>query len=69
MSLEHVFKTTVESAGGVFVAMRDGAVYFQAAPGAPTISLYAFACDVTNVKLAIKGFREQLSLDRWQELI
>jgi hypothetical protein len=69
MSLEHVFKTTVESAGGVFVAMRDGAVYFQAAPGAPTISLYCHACDLTNVKLAIKGFREQLSLDRWESLV
>jgi hypothetical protein len=53
----------------VFVAMRDGAVYFQAAPGAPTISLYCHACDLTNVKLAVKAYREDLALDRWQELV
>lgn len=69
VSMEHIFRQRIESAGAVFVKLQDGKVYFRDAPDKPVISLYAFCCDHTNIHLAIKGQREQLSLDRWQELV
>ncbi|MGA2248729.1 MAG: hypothetical protein ABSH48_27555 [Verrucomicrobiota bacterium] len=69
MAIEHKFKTTVEAAGAIFVKLENGLVYLQDASEKPIISLYAFACDRENVRLAIKSQREELSLDRWEQLI
>jgi hypothetical protein len=67
--MEHMFRQRIASAGAHFVALEDGKVYFQDTPDKPVISLYAFACDRENIRLAIKSQREKLSLDRWEELV
>jgi hypothetical protein len=69
MALEHQFKQRIETAGAIFVKFEGGSVYFQDAPDKPIISLYAFCCDRENIHLAIKGQREELSIDQWEKLI
>jgi hypothetical protein len=69
MSLEHVFKTTVEGAGGHFLGLRDGVVHFAAEPGERVLSLFAFACTKENVSLSLKAFREKLAIDLWESLV
>lgn len=69
MSLEHQFRQRVESCGAIFVRLEGGSVYFRDTLDKPIISLYAFACDTENIRLAIKGQREMLAVDLWEVLI
>jgi hypothetical protein len=69
MSLEHQFRQRIECAGATFVKLENGMVYFQDTPDKPIISLYAFACDRENIRLAIKSQREMLAVDLWEQLI
>jgi hypothetical protein len=69
LGLEFQFRQRIESAGAIFVKFEGGSVYFRDAPDKPVISLYAFCCDAENIRLAIKGQREELSIDQWEKLI
>ena len=56
-SLESYFRSVIERAGGVFVAVLDSTVYFQDGDG-PVMRLYASAVTRENIVLAIKNARE-----------
>jgi len=56
-TIEHVRRTVTE-AGAEFVAVRSGCVIFTDPKTGKTCSLYAFACDSANVRLALKSLRE-----------
>jgi hypothetical protein len=51
------YKALIEAAGAVFIAVRDGVVYFRDGDG-PTLSLYCFACTRANILLSLKNSRE-----------
>jgi hypothetical protein len=69
MALEFQFRQRVECAGGHFLGLRAGIVYFAAAPGEKVLSLFAFACTNENVSLTLKAFRENLAHDAWASLV
>jgi hypothetical protein len=69
MSLEDKFRTTVQSAGAIFIGLQDGCVIFQSSAGSPPIRVYAFSCDLQSVRLALKAEREKLAVDVWEALI
>ena len=57
MTIADEFRRTVESAGGHFVELKEGIVFFSSAPGDKVLSLFAFACTKENVSLSLKAFR------------
>jgi hypothetical protein len=69
LSLSHTFKTTVEAAGGIFLRLENGTVFFCARPGDKELSLYAFACTRETVSLSLKAFHEKLAIDQWESLV
>jgi hypothetical protein len=63
------YQKIVESAGGMFLEVRDGFVLFRDGANGPTLRLYASACRrVTDVVLAIKASREEIrsNLNIWE---
>jgi hypothetical protein len=69
MRFEVHFRQRIETAGAVFVELENGRVYFHDAPDKSILSLYAFACDGENIRLAIKSQRERMLVDQWESLV
>jgi hypothetical protein len=68
MNVEQI-RDLVERAGAVYLGMTNDCVQFAPHPGGQVISLYLFACrSVEDVRLALKSYRERLSVDVWQTL-
>lgn len=59
--MEEVFAQICKGAGAEFVELRDGSVFFRAPESERLLSLYAFSCNIENVKLALKASREGLA--------
>jgi hypothetical protein len=69
MNLNFSFKQTVKSAGGVFIKLENGTVFFCSGSGEKPLSLYAFSRTLENVTLSLKAHAEKLSLELWEQLI
>jgi hypothetical protein len=74
MALDFQFRQRVEAAGGEFLRLESGCVYFRAKasvddPAPSPIRLFAFACTTEGVRLALKSYYEKLAIDVWESLV
>jgi hypothetical protein len=67
--MEPKYRQVVEGAGGHYLGIKGGVVYFALEPGQKTVALYCFACTLENVRLSLKAHSENLAADLWASLI
>jgi hypothetical protein len=60
------FKLVIQRAGAEFVGIENGSILFRADANSPVCSLYPFACNEENVRLALKSAAETKKAAMWE---
>ncbi len=60
------FRGLIERVGAELVAVKNGEILFRADANSPVCSLYPFACNEENIKLALKSAAEEKRAGMWE---
>jgi predicted flavoprotein YhiN len=60
------FRALIERAGAELVGVKTGEILFRADAASPICSLYPFACNEENVRLALKSAAEAKKAAQWE---
>jgi len=60
------FRALIERAGAELVGVKNGEILFRADANSPVCSLYPFACNAENVRLALKSTAEAKKAGMWE---